>query len=148
MINKFDNEYAFLSNFYEHEFEYLGLVFSTAEHAYQAVKAKNPYDMLWVKESKTPGVAKRRGRKVELKPNWDQDRIGVMLLIVNAKFKDAKLKNKLILTNQQKLVEGNYWHDQFWGNCMCPTHEDTASSNYLGKILMYVRKNHQQLPIG
>jgi ribA/ribD-fused uncharacterized protein len=147
MITEFKGKYDFLSNFYESPVELKGLVFPTAEHAFQAAKAKNPYDMLWVLESRTPGIAKRRGRQVEIKPNWDQDRIGEMLIVVTAKFRNPELRGWLQATHDQKLVEGNYWHDQFWGSCNCSEHADVDGKNYLGKILMYVRKQQRQAPI-
>lgn len=141
MISKFDGEYSFLSNFHPWGFTYRGIYMPTAEHAFQASKAKYPHDMIWVAESDTPGIAKRRGRKVELKPNWDSDRIGEMLLIVTAKFNSAEDRmNQLLATGENKLVEGNWWHDNFWGNCLCHSCE-VAGQNYLGKILMYIRKN-------
>jgi predicted NAD-dependent protein-ADP-ribosyltransferase YbiA (DUF1768 family) len=37
-------------------------------------------------------------------------------------------------TGDRKLVEGNYWHDTFWGVC------NGVGENYLGEILMHVRQ--------
>jgi ribA/ribD-fused uncharacterized protein len=147
MITEFKGKYDFLSNFYESPVVRRGILYPTAEHAFQAAKAKNYYDMLWVAESRTPGIAKRRGRKVDIKPTWDQDRIGEMLIIVNTKFSDSELRGLLQATHNQKLIEGNYWHDQFWGSCSCSEHAEIDGKNYLGKILMYVRNLQRQPPI-
>ena len=38
------------------------------------------------------------------------------------------------------LLEGNYWHDNYWGDCKCKTCEKTEGQNKLGRILMIVRK--------
>jgi len=45
----------------------------------------------------------------------------------------------LLATGDTKLLEGNRWHDNFWGNCDCPNCRDKPGLNYLGKILMRVR---------
>ena len=37
------------------------------------------------------------------------------------------------------LIEGNYWHDNYWGNCLCPKCKEIEGQNQLGKILMKVR---------
>lgn len=145
MISKFDGEYSFLSNFHPWGFTYKGGIYCpTAEHAYQAFKAKYPYDMLWVMDSATPGIAKRRGRKVELKPNWDSLRVQTMAEILLFKFSTRERAHMLKATTGRTLIEGNYWHDQFWGNCMCTEHADDPGKNYLGRLLMRIRNN---LPI-
>lgn len=43
----------------------------------------------------------------------------------------AKLGNRLI-------VEGNHWHDNFWGDCTCNQHRSYSGKNTLGFILSWL----------
>jgi hypothetical protein len=140
VINQFKDEYAFLSNFHPWNVVYRGSKYATAEHAFQAAKGKEISDKLWIAESSRPGVAKRRGRKVELREDWDSVKMSVMLEIVQSKFFLPWRKEKLVATGDHELVEGNYWHDNIWGICLC-SECDNYGKNYLGKILMLVRKH-------
>jgi len=54
------------------------------------------------------------------------------------KFGDKELLEKLIDTYPHELVEGNYWHDTFWGQCNCTKHQGDGE-NVLGSLLMFVR---------
>ena len=74
MINCFDGEFAFLSNFYESPFEdpETGTTFPTMEHFFQAMKTLDPKERMWIASAETPGVAKRRGRSCTLRPDWEQ----------------------------------------------------------------------------
>jgi len=51
------------------------------------------------------------------------------------------LKTKLINTGTARLIEGNTWHDNIWGDCSCPRCVGITGQNHLGKILMQVRKD-------
>jgi len=134
-IGRFKGQYDFLSNFYEHEFEYDGHIFKTAEHAYQAQKTIDDIDFEKVKNAKTPGDAKRLGNKLYMRWDWDDVKLDIMFQIVYAKFSsDQVLKNKLLATYPSELMEGNTWNDTFWGVC------NGVGENHFGKILMWVRK--------
>ena len=50
------------------------------------------------------------------------------------------LANILIDTGNVPIIEGNHWHDNFWGECYCDQCAHIAGTNYLGHILMEVRK--------
>lgn len=39
----------------------------------------------------------------------------------------------------REIVEGNYWHDNYWGNCTCDKCKNIEGQNKLGKILMKIR---------
>ena len=51
------------------------------------------------------------------------------------KFNDPRLKELLIQTGQQALVEGNWWGDRFWGVCK------GTGENHLGQLLMKIRRD-------
>lgn len=145
VINVFDGEFAFLSNFYEHPFMFDGKIYRTAEHAFQAMKAVNEHDRDLIAKAETPGKAKRLGRKIQLRSDWEQVKEIYMLDIVRAKFADADLGQRLINTFPAELVEGTTWHDNIWGNCTCDKCRNIEGKNYLGKILMSVRQDLIQL---
>lgn len=138
MINSFKGEFDFLSNFYDFPMHYRGLNFPTAEHAFQAAKAKYSVDVLWVQQASTPGIAKRRGRQVDIRPDWETSKNSVMRAILFNKFSHTALAEKLLATKDEELVEGNYWHDNYWGICFC--NSCSNGQNHLGKLLMQTRK--------
>jgi ribA/ribD-fused uncharacterized protein len=143
MIKQFQDEYRFLSNFFACDILYRGITFPSAEHAFQAVKAKYSEEMTWVAEAATPGIAKRRGRQVTIRDDWDSVRVDEMYRICYIKFSQPYLTQALLDTHPHELIEGNYWHDQFWGNCACETHADIEGRNYLGRILMHIRNSYR-----
>tara|TARA_Y100000310_G_scaffold128314_1_gene127499 strand:+ start:4754 stop:5203 length:450 start_codon:yes stop_codon:yes gene_type:complete len=145
MINFFQEEYRWLSNFWPAQIIYRNITFPTAEHAYQALKADDPE--IWEAFAKlsTPGNAKRAGQNLVLRENWEKIKVLLMKELVIRKFavNNLELRVKLIKTGQEELIEGNWWHDQFWGDCYCPKHKGEPGENHLGKILMAVRKSAQ-----
>lgn len=140
MITSFEGKYSFLSNFYACQTEYHNVKYPTSEHAYQAAKTNNPIQREAIKNADTPDDAKRLGRRVEIKSNWDEIKDEVMYEIVLNKFKNKRMQAKLLATENEILVEGNYWHDNYWGSCTCPKCLQKPKGNVLGKILMRVRK--------
>lgn len=133
MINSFEGEYAFLSNFYEHPISNGVITFPTNEHYFQAMKTLEDDERLAIARAATPGQAKRMGRSVNLRPDWESIKLDVMETAVRIKFTDPELAAKLIATGDEELIEGNWWNDTFWGVC------NGVGENHLGKILMKVR---------
>lgn len=113
---------------------------SFRRHSLQAAKTLNSLEKETILKAPTPGVAKRLGRKCTLRPDWDTIKDSVMYSLVYEKFaNDSYLRHKLIATNKEELIEGNYWHDNYWGSCTCGKCGNHGK-NQLGKILMRVRK--------
>lgn len=140
IIDCFDGEFAFLSNFFECPIVYEGLCFGSSEAAFQAAKCRDKLEKLSFR-SLRPGKAKRLGRKVELRPDWEEIKINEMRKIVRKKFtQNLKLQKLLIDTGNATLIEGNYWHDNFWGNCTCEKCKNVPGQNNLGKILEEIRE--------
>ena len=79
MIDRFEGEYAFLSNFYESPIFYKRRLYMTAEHLFQCCKTPNPDEREAIRSAPTPGQAKRLGRKVTLRPDWNQIKLKAML---------------------------------------------------------------------
>ena len=132
MIDCFDGNYSFLSNFYEAPVVYKDLLYQNSEAAFQAQKCPGRAQEFCVLP---PGKAKRLGRKVELRIDWDLVKNAVMYDVVKAKFtQNPDLRKKLLDTGYEELVEGNYWNDKYWGVC------NSEGLNMLGKILMVIRE--------
>ena len=134
-ISSFQGDNRYLSNFYPAPFKYKNRMWDTSEHAFQAAKAVNPVDAATIRAASTPGKAKRMGRVIVIRPDWDDIRVQVMDDIVFAKFdQNPSLKQRLLDTEDAELVEGNHWGDDFWG-----VPHGRHGENHLGKILMSVR---------
>ena len=135
IIDRFQGEYEFLSNFYPAEVVYNNRSFRTVEHAYQAAKTLDAGSMFAIQVATYPGDAKRLGRMVPLRQDWESVKVGVMELLLERKFADPSLSEKLISTYPSQLVEGNTWGDEFWGVDV----KTKLGQNRLGRLLMILR---------
>lgn len=140
MIMEFDGKFAFLSNFYNSPIEFEGIKYPTVEHFFQAQKTLNIEERLAIASAATPGQAKRMGRKVSLRPDWESIKIDIMRIGLELKFKDTKLRMELLNTGSMPLIEGNHWHDNIWGKCSCDKCKNIIGKNILGKLLMDLRE--------
>lgn len=141
-INYFQGRYRFLSNFWFARIKWKGIVFPTNEHAYQWAKTE---DKSWKKkilEAIKPGEAKKLGKWCPMIPDFIEKRVDIMYDINLAKYNQHyELKEKLIETFPRQLIEGNKWHDNFWGQCNCYNclNAPRPGWNQLGAILMNIR---------
>lgn len=143
MIAMFDGKYAFLSNFYPSPFEVDSITFPSVEHWFQAYKTADPAEFKAIATAETPGKSKRMGRNCQLRPDWEEVKTDVMLNGLRHKFKDPELRAKLLATGDEELIEGNTWHDNTWGNCVCQKCQNTPGRNMLGMLLMQLRQEIQ-----
>lgn len=133
-IDRFEGNYIFLSNFYDDG------IHPPVEILYQASKAIDTKDFEVVMQSPTANVAKKRGRNIDhIRPDWEKIKVNVMLGLLIYKFSFPELQRKLIDTGECELIEGNTWHDNFWGNCICDNCVYKPGKNMLGILLMKVR---------
>ena len=138
IINNFSNEYAFLSNFYAVNITFDGIVFPSVEHAYQAAKTLNTEMRITISKIVYPGQAKRFGKRLDLREDWESIKQNIMWQLLTKKFRHLELASKLIDTGLAELIEGNNWHDNYWGVCYCNScHGDGL--NKLGHQLMDLR---------
>lgn len=138
MINEFQKEYRFLSNFWPINVVLDGEIYPSVEHAYQAAKT---LDLKWrnkICNCNTPGQSKRMGRKAPLRSDWNNIKVKTMRHLLNQKFENQELLNLLLDTYPHIVQEGNRWGDKFWGICL----KTGQGKNYLGKILMLIRENY------
>lgn len=144
ILERIDNfhcpEFRFLSNFYYSPFRIDGVIFPTVEHYYQSMKTLDDDEKRKIIEEPSPKKVKRMGKTVSLRKDWNKIKYSVMLTGVREKFfQNDVIKQKLIKTSPRFLEEGNYWHDNEWGNCRCMKCRNITGKNWLGIILMKVR---------
>ena len=139
-ISFFRDEYFFLSNFYEVPVTYDGITYKNNEAAFQAQKVA-PRKTKKVSSDErlafchlNPPEAKKLGRRVSLRKDWEDVKVPIMEEIVLAKFEqNDDLRGRLLATGDAYLEEGNDWGDRVWGVV------NGQGANNLGKILMRVR---------
>lgn len=132
-IAEFQGEHRFLSNFWPAEVALDGVRYPTVENAFQAAKTLDPQQRRQF-ETCSPAEAKRLGRRVTLRKDWNAVRVDVMSTLVLQKFVEhPALAARLKATGKAELEEGNRWNDRFWGVC------GGVGANWLGRILMAVR---------
>lgn len=138
-IGYFDGEHRWLSNFWPCRVEFEGAVYPSVENAYQAAKFSPEARVMFV--SCKPYVAKRLGRSMPARADWDAVKVDVMRAALAEKFAPGTdLATQLLATGDVDLVEGNTWGDTFWGVCNGKGH------NHLGRLLMERRAQlHQPL---
>jgi len=136
----FKNEYSFLSNFYPVTIEYEGIVYRSSEAAYQASKT---HDIKIRKEFSKYSASKSKKEGENLVKDeiwWKHNSLRIMEEILRIKFSQEHLKNLLLSTGDEELNEGNTWHDNFFGSCICDNCQNIGQ-NHLGKILMKIRND-------
>ena len=136
-IDYFREEYEFLSNFYPTKVTFDGITYCNSEAAYQAQKCRNAEERLqFIRLSSDE--AKKLGQKVDVRPDWNEVKFGLMEQIVYEKFtQNPTLAQDLLDTGDKILKEGNYWKDLYWGVDL----RTGEGENHLGKILMQLREN-------
>lgn len=141
-IGEFQGEYRFLSNFWPAPCEFEGLRYPSSEHAYQAAKTLDLAERKRISALPTPSDAKKAGRALTLRLDWETVKFDVMRACVRSKFAlNPDLAEKLLATGDALLEEGNTWGDRTWGVV------DGVGENRLGKILMDVRTELRE-PLG
>jgi ribA/ribD-fused uncharacterized protein len=136
VIDDFNGKYRFLSNFSEDGFRAVHLPLGekwwpTNEHYYQAMKTLSEWEAYDIWNVETPGEAKKMGRKVLLRKDWEEIKILVMRKGLELKFElGSELAKKLLATGDAMLIEGNNWGDSWWGVCR------GKGRNWLGHLLM------------
>lgn len=138
----FRGVYDYLSNFYnspiEVEIEGKTYTFQCVEAAFQAHKCPERAEEF---VSMYGAQAKKHGRKVPLRSDWNDIKLDVMKKCCEIKFQNTALANHLYYETDF-IAEDNTWHDTYWGRC------NGIGENHLGKILMKIKNEHFQKMFG
>lgn len=131
-IKGFHGTYFFLSNFSDSKIKIGNYTFDNGEAAFHSFKQP---EIAYVFVGVNPSTAKKKGRMVHLRSDWEEVKDNVMYNVVKAKFEqNPDLKEKLIATDDAYLEETNTWRDCYWGVYY------GKGKNKLGEILMRVRE--------
>ncbi len=142
-ITSFRGPHSFLSNFHPCSIRVGAFTAPSVEHAYQALKTLSEEEVKWVLEAETPAGAKKRGRRVSLRPDWQAVQLAGMEQALRLKFAHgSELAGLLLATGDAELIEGNYWNDRYWGVCR------GEGLNHLGRLLMKIRGELGELQHG
>ena len=134
MINEFRGKWTKFSNYSLCSVWFEGHIYNTVEHAYQAAKSLDETVRQNIRHLPTPNQAKKAGKEVNLRPDWESVKISIMIELLNQKFSQEPEKSILLSSGEEELVEGNWWGDRFWGQCPVGN-----GRNELGKLLMQIR---------
>lgn len=143
----FDDKYRCFSNFYKHDAISIKLPYGhknskyyfsdNVETLFQAAKCKTHKDIQSIILTTTPGEAKRLGRKVELREDWENIKEEVMKELINKKLEVLPYFKKILMEIPEHIViaEFNTWNDAEWG----VSSKTLKGNNKLGEILMNLR---------
>ena len=142
-ITIFKNEYSFLNNFYQRKIYYKGILFPTIEHAFQASKYENIDEMKKISIIQNALDAKKEGLLITPTDYWIKNKNNIMFDLLNVKFNlyNRDLREKLIQTSGKNIINGNFYHDNYWGNCYCNKCSQINKLNIIGKMLTLIREN-------
>lgn len=134
-INFLETRLTDLSPFSAHEIEIDGVIYKTAEHAYQALRVV-PEARSAIMTATSPMDAWRRGQKCKEQGALmlDIDKLSLMEKIFRAKLTQHKdVRDVLKITHNRELLKV-YDTDYFWG-----TGTDGTGDNQMGKLWMKLR---------
>ncbi|MEQ8513872.1 NADAR family protein [Algiphilus sp.] len=135
-----ERPYGAFSNLYRREVEFEGEVFPTAEHAYQAGKARKQAVRDWLMAAPTPALLAMAAHGLyywDIAPGWSKNKFDRMKRVLRAKFAQHEdLRELLLATGSARLVESAMVDNEvnrLWGEV------NGAGKNMLGTLLMEVR---------
>jgi ribA/ribD-fused uncharacterized protein len=146
-ITNFKGQNRWLSNFAEVDIFYKHHWFKSTEHAYMAnkiIEEDHPDIFHAIKNSMSAKDAKKLGntevlkKKGYLRSDWYEVQLQIMEDVLRLKFDVPNYHQQLMLTYPQELIEGNTWHDNFFGTCTCEKCGNKGL-NHLGKLIMKIR---------
>lgn len=135
-----EQPYGAFSNLYRREFAFEGEVYPTAEHAYQAGKARKPEVREWLMSAPSPALLAMAAHGLyywDIAPGWSKNKFDRMKRILRTKFSTFDdLRELLLGTGDRRLVETATTDSQvnrLWGEV------NGQGKNMLGVLLMEVR---------
>lgn len=115
-----------------------GILYPTAEHAYQAAKTNN-FEIKRKIAASDITEARRLGKSIDLDDNWEDKKSSKMLLIIRQKFMQNAILAGRLMNLGDEVIEADM-RDEFWG-----TGRSGFGENSLGDILASVRDEIQDI---
>lgn len=135
-----EKPYGAFSNLFRRPIEFEGRVYPTAEHAYQAGKARKDEVREWILSAPTPSLVAMAAHGLytwDVVPEWSRTKFDRMRKVLGAKFTQHEdLKELLLSTGNARLVEVGRTDNavnRTWGEV------NGKGKNMLGVLLMEVR---------
>lgn len=136
-----EQPYGAFSNLHRRPVELDGVVYPTAEHAYQAGKARKPAVREWLMSAPSPALLAMAAHGLyywDITPGWSTSKFDRMRRVLLAKFSQHEdLKQLLLNTGSARLVESATIDNEvnrLWGEV------NGVGRNMLGTLLMEVRE--------
>lgn len=140
-----ERPYGPFSNLYKRDISFEGRIFLTAEHAYQAGKARKDEVKEWILSAPSPSLVAMAAHGLytwDIVPNWSRIKVDRMRQVLRAKFTQHEdLMGLLLSTGEARLVEVGKTDNavnRFWGEV------NGKGQNMLGVLLMEVRSELQR----
>jgi ribA/ribD-fused uncharacterized protein len=138
-ITFYTPDFYVFNNFSAHAVEFGGMLYSTAEHAYQAAKCTDRHGKEKIRNARSPLLAKKLANETYRSardPDWDGKKLAVVEEILRAKLaQHAEAQEALIKSGGEEIVEDSPT-DYFWG-----AGADGSGQNMLGKVWMKIRES-------
>lgn len=135
-----EKPYGAFSNLFKREIEFEGVIYPTAEHAYQAGKARKPEVREWLMAAPTPSLLAMAAHGLyvwDIAPDWSKVKFDRMKRILVAKYSQHDdLRELLLSTGTATLIETatvDNAVNRLWGQV------NGKGQNKLGELLMEVR---------
>lgn len=135
-----EKPYGAFSNLFRRPIVFEGRVFPSAEHAYQAGKARKDEVREWILSAPTPALVAMAGHGLytwEVVPDWSQLKYNRMRRVLHAKFtQHPDLRQLLLSTGSARIVEAGRTVNVVnctWGEV------NGKGENMLGMLLMELR---------
>ena len=136
-----EKPYGAFSNLYLREIEFEGVRYPTAEHAYQAGKARKEKVKEWLMAAPSPALLAMAAHGLywwDIKSDWSKTKFDRMKRVLLAKFNQhSDLRELLLSTGSSRLVEAGTEDNavnRLWGEVK------GKGKNTLGVLLMEVRE--------
>jgi ribA/ribD-fused uncharacterized protein len=136
-----EKPYGAFSNLFRRPIVFDGATFPTAEHAYQAGKARRPEVREWLMAAPSPALLAMAAHGLyqwDITPSWSTIKFDRMRAVLHAKFtQHSDFRNLLVSTGSAHLVESATVDNpvnRLWGEV------NGVGKNMLGVLLMELRK--------
>ncbi len=132
VIDTFSGAWSFLANSYPVTIRLDGRAYPSVEHAYQASRVRGPALRALIAATPDSRRACQLAASHPERADWQEARVVVMRQLVEQKFREPALRERLLATGSCELVAGQDDGDDFWDGA-------AQGHNSLGLILMAVR---------